>query len=67
MKINCSGSYHARKSGGLFLGIRAHFPITLCDDNNHNYIWRNVSLNIGLIVYTVNIEINYAHKYHKFN
>jgi hypothetical protein len=67
MKFNCSGSYNARKHGGLFLGIRVHFPITICDDNNINYTWRNTSLNIGLVVYTLNIEINYAHKYINFN
>lgn len=67
MKINCSGTYHFRKGGGLFLGIRMHFPITICDDNNHNYTWRSIRIHVGLILYTVNIEINYAHKYVKFN
>lgn len=58
---------NARKSGGLFLGIRIHFPRTLCNENIPSYTWRNITLNVGLIVYTVNIQINYARKYVNFN
>lgn len=67
MNVKFDGHRNARKAGGLFLGIRIHFPCTLCNENNPNYTWRNITLNVGLVVYTVNIHINYASKYINFN
>lgn len=67
MKITFEGHYTPRKSGGIFLGIRMHFPCTLCNENTPNYTWRNITLNVGLLIYTVNIHINYAQKHVNFN
>lgn len=67
MKVYFDGCYNARKSGGLFLGIRIHFPVTLSNDDNINLTWRNITLSVGLVIYTVNIHFDYARKYINFN
>jgi hypothetical protein len=67
MKINFDYNYHGRKSGGIFLGFRLHFPVSLCDDNDHTRSWRNISLQIGLILVTVYIHFNYAFKHSNSN
>ena len=67
MTIKFDGYKNARPGGGLFLGVRIHFPCTLCEDNNPHYTWSNITINIGIIIYTINIRINYAQKYVNFN
>jgi hypothetical protein len=67
MKIKTDYNYHARPHGGLFAGIRIHFPATLCDDDDINKTWRNITIQIGLFVVTLNFRIEYAHQYVKTN
>lgn len=55
MKLSFDWTWHARRSGGLFLGVRLHFPTCVLFDDK---IVRDVyGLRIGLIVATVGIEL----------
>jgi len=67
MNINFEWRRNARNGGGLFVGIKLHFPTSLCDDADCKKRWKNILIQIGLIVYTVNINIDYAHKYVEIN
>lgn len=51
-----------RKAGGMFLGIRWHFPVTLVDDwygIDKTLVWSQQSVNIGLLFWQLDININY--------
>lgn len=67
MKLTVKCRFNARKSGGLFIGGKLHFPIVLCDNNNANKTWQSILIEIGFFLFTVNININYAFKYINFN
>lgn len=45
----------ARKSGGLFLGVRVQFPTS---DTNLIDMWRSTWITIGFLFFQVRIEIN---------
>lgn len=63
MKINFESRYIARYGGGLFAGIKIHFPTSICDDENTDIRWKNISIQFGFIVVVINMNINYAHKH----
>ena len=48
-------SYHARKSGGLFLGFRVSFPFKVHMERNE--IRNAVSFGVGLVILTIHLEL----------
>ena len=46
--------WHARKAGGLFVGIRFSFPVSILFDNGE--VRPTLQVNVGLLVATVDIE-----------
>lgn len=53
--------WHARKGGGLFLGVRLDFPCYIFDmERNSHYTL--IKLKIGLLLFTLNIDIMHSHK-----
>ena len=53
--------WHCRNGGGLFLGIRLQFPVTNYDSeafaSNHTYSC--LRLTLGLLVFSINVEVKY--------
>jgi hypothetical protein len=47
--------WHARRAGGLFIGLRLHFPVTVLFDDimDTRRLWL---LCIGLLVVTIELE-----------
>jgi len=49
------GRWHARKAGGLFVGVRVSFPVSVLFDNGEvRPTWR---VNVGFLVFAVDMEI----------
>ena len=67
MKINFKWHRTIRNGGGIFTGIKLHFPTSICDENDCKKRWKNVLVQIGLIAIEININIDYAHEYVAFN
>lgn len=62
LNINCN--WHCRRAGGLFLGLRLHFPCSVCpaaEPNNSQYQYHVIVLRLGLLLATVNVEFKYNH------
>lgn len=47
--------WHARRAGGLCLGLRYHFPCSIVEDDETR--WTQVSLSIGLICATLHLDL----------
>ena len=56
MKVIPSIEKHCRMGGGLFLGARLDFPCSILDDS---YTYQNVTLKLGFLLFTINIEFRY--------
>jgi hypothetical protein len=73
MKIkhfNLSADWNGRTAGGLYLGFKIHDAIRLCDmpssytyGNLFTVYYHSIFATIGLLVFTINITINYNIKY----
>jgi len=61
MLLNFSTVNNFRKGGGLFLGFRFQFPITVANDNGKG-CFNMVNLSIGLLFLTFNVEMAYNYK-----
>jgi len=52
----------ARRAGGLFLGVRLHFPVsfrtTSCFPTIH---WREVPITVGFLFWELDIEVKWGH------
>lgn len=59
MKIKAETKWHCRYGGGLFLGFRFHFPISIVDDRDINKSWTTVYFSIGFLIFTVCINVDY--------
>ena len=46
--------WHARKAGGLFIGLRVSFPASILFDNGE--VRQTWQVNVGLLVMTVEME-----------
>ena len=46
--------WHARKAGGLFVGLRVSFPASVLFDNGE--VRPTMQVNVGLLVATVDME-----------
>lgn len=62
MKFEIESKWHCRNNGGLFLGIRYNFPVTICDDEHTNKVYQCVTLTFGMIFFSINISINYNYR-----
>ena len=65
MKIDISINNHGfKRSGGLLLGIKIDYPVSIYDmeafANNHTYT--SVRITIGLILISVTLHVNYNYK-----
>jgi len=53
--------WHCKKAGGLLLGIRLHFPVSIYDSeafaSKHTYTC--LRLTLGLLVISINLDIKY--------
>ena len=70
MKINFKSLYIARYGGGIFAGIKIHFPIAIGDEypvypliSEH----RNICVEFGLLIFSVTVNIDYAYKHNNTN
>jgi len=62
--LDISSNWHCRRAGGLFLGLRIHFPCNICpatEPNNMRYTYDVIVLRLGLLFVTVNVEFKYNH------
>ena len=48
--------WHCRRAGGLFLGLRYHFPCSIVDDDESR--WTQVSLSVGLLCATLHLDLH---------
>lgn len=57
-------NYHCKKAGGLFLGLRLHFPVRIYDSeafaNKHTY--SDIKLTVGLLVCSIEFNIKYNYR-----
>lgn len=59
MKIESSFCRIARNAGGLFLGLRLHFPVSVVGD----FVpvrWTNVTGYVGLLFWEWRVAVNYG-------
>lgn len=62
MKIQPAFKLTARRAGGLFLGLRLHFPCSLVEyDRSPAVHWRRIDISVGLIFWTLYTSIDYGH------
>jgi hypothetical protein len=47
--------WHCRRAGGLFVGLRYHFPCSIVDDDESR--WTQVSLSVGLLCATLHLDL----------
>ena len=54
-RITIKAKWHARRAGGLFLGVRLHFPVSVLfeDITDTRQVWY---LAIGLLVATIELQ-----------
>jgi hypothetical protein len=52
---------HFRTGGGLFVGCRLQFPARIYALNPEGYIWTSLHLTLGLLIFSLNIELKYKH------
>lgn len=62
MQLKFLTTNHLREGGGLFLGFRFQFPITLVDYDNEKECFNMVNLSIGLLFLTFNVEATYNYR-----
>jgi hypothetical protein len=48
--------WHCRRAGGLFVGLRYHFPCSIVDDDESR--WTQVSLSVGLLCATLHLDLH---------
>ena len=65
MKLKFRANYHAKFHGGLFLGLRFNFPITILDTDSES-TYKLSSLNFGLILFTLSIDFTWGKKIENF-
>lgn len=55
---------HCRAGGGLFLGLKYHFPASIFDVEaySNNNAYTKTSLGIGLVLFTVFINFKYGYR-----
>lgn len=56
--LTLSTNWHCKKRGGLFLGLHIEFPKTIFDTI---YIYQTLSLTLGLLLFSIKLNINYNH------
>ena len=56
MKLKFKTKWHAKRSGGLLLGIRFNFWQKEILDNDPDYSWKVSTLDFGLIFFTFSID-----------
>jgi len=61
IKITQSIQWTCRRWGGVFLGLRINFPVTITDydGKNNNSVWRHIFIGLGFFFFTWNIDIDY--------
>jgi hypothetical protein len=54
-------TWHCRKAGGLFVGIRCQFPARIYDSESFaaKHTYTCLRLTFGLIVCSINLDIKY--------
>jgi hypothetical protein len=66
--LNVSTTWHCKKAGGLFLGLKLNFPIAITqsaesyDINEISENYKYISIKLGLLLFTINFEIMYAYE-----
>lgn len=61
MKITTEARRTIRNGGGMFLGIRFHFPVSLVDDLQQMK-WKQLTLSLGLIAWQWDFDFDYGFK-----
>jgi len=63
MKIKFDIQNHCKFGGGLFLGIKLHFPSSCIDLEAENaadiVTFNNILLSVGLIFFSINMNFQY--------
>jgi len=60
MKISHEFKRTARSHGGIFLGLRLSFPVSLAEDAFPALHWRRVTHSLGLVFWTWSITFDYG-------
>lgn len=54
-----SATWHFKKAGGLFLGLKINAPVRIWD-GDHQY--DSINSDVGVLFFTIHLGIRYAHK-----
>lgn len=52
---------HCRRGGGLFFGIKLHFPLRICPNPSYENYYDMIGIYFGFILFTIKIDIKYNH------
>lgn len=66
MKLRVRFTWHARRSGGLIIGLRLTFPVSVCErvqelEGTEEEHWKVVTFGLCLLVATVSFDFEYGH------
>jgi len=65
MRIRPRLTWHARRAGGIAVGLSLHFPVSVCSDiqeleGHEEEHWKCVTFGIGLIVLSIYFDFEYG-------
>lgn len=68
MKIKVEKVWHCRRNGGLFLGFRVDFPITLWESKglDKDTTWKRFGVALGFLVFSIRIIVDYDFKEERY-
>lgn len=49
-----------RKAGGLYLGLRIHFPVRMCDETNFTRHWTCIMVSAGFLFWQLSFDLSYG-------